>query len=170
MADPWLAPSSILSIPAKPYPFAFPPKHTALLVIDMQRDFLLPDGYGYVEGGNLEDVQAVISPVQKLLQASRDAGLSVSHTREGHVPDLSDCPSCKRVRQGAAPGSEGHAMAIGDEGKMGRLLVRGEYGHDIVDELRPVAGEVVIDKAGKGAFWNTTLNHKLKARGITHII
>jgi len=166
MTDPWQAPSSTLSIPAKPYPYTFPPKHTALLLIDMQRDFLLPNGYGAIEGGNLSYVQAIIPSVQTLLHASRSAGLSVFHTREGHVPDLSDCPSSKRVRQGAG----GHAMGIGDEGPMGRMLVRGEYGHDVVDELRPVPGEVVVDKAGKGAFWNTGLEHKLKARGVTHLV
>ncbi|KAF1987179.1 amidase signature enzyme [Aulographum hederae CBS 113979] len=159
-----------LTIDAKPYAFTFPVRKTALLVIDMQRDFLLDEGFGSIQGGNLAAVQESIEPTRKLLQACRRAGLFVFHTREGHVPDLADCPSSKLTRQSAAPGNEQHHLVIGDKGKLGRLLVRGEYGHDLVDELQPLPGEVVIDKPGKGAFWNTTLMHKLKAQGITHLI
>ena len=159
-----------LTIEAKPYAYSFPRFRTALLIIDMQRDFLLEDGFGEIQGGNLTAVQASIEPTRKLLEASRAAGLAIFHTREGHLPDMSDCPSSKVVRQAAAPDNSQNMLVIGDKGKMGRLLVRGEYGHDIVDELKPVPGEVVIDKAGKGAFWNTVLMHKLKARGITHLI
>ncbi|KAF2500358.1 amidase signature enzyme [Lophium mytilinum] len=162
--------SPVVSIDAKPYAFSFPLKHTALLVIDMQRDFLLAKGFGEIQGGNLADVQASIAPTRKLLEASRGAGLTVVHTREGHVPDLSDCPSSKLVRQAAAPDNTQHKLTIGERGELGRLLVRGEYGHDIIDELRPLPGEVVIDKPGKGTFWNTTILHKLKARAITHLI
>lgn len=158
------------SVDAKPYAFTFPLKHTALLVIDMQRDFLLAKGFGEIQGGNLEAVQASIAPTKKLLEACRRAGMAILHTREGHKPDLSDCPSSKLVRQSAAPGNTQHNLVIGDKGELGRLLVRGEYGHDIVDELQPFSGEVVIDKPGKGAFWNTDLLHKLQARAITHII
>ncbi|KAF2398466.1 amidase signature enzyme [Trichodelitschia bisporula] len=161
---------SLLSIDAKPYAFAFPPQHTALLVIDMQRDFLLAGGFGAIQGGNLEAVQASIAPTKKLLEVCRRAGLTVFHTREGHKPDMSDCPSSKLVRQAEAPENTQHTLVIGDKGPMGRLLVRGEYGHDIVDELAPLPGEVVIDKPGKGSFWNTTILHKLKARAITHLI
>ncbi|KAF2843295.1 amidase signature enzyme [Patellaria atrata CBS 101060] len=158
------------TIDAKPYPFTFPLKHTALLVIDMQRDFLLKSGFGEIQGGNLEAVQASIVPTRKLLDACRNAGLAIFHTREGHVPDLADCPSSKLIRQGAAPNNSQHSLVIGDKGEMGRLLVRGEYGHDLVDELTPYPSEVVIDKPGKGSFWNTDIMHKLKARGITHLI
>lgn len=161
---------AVVSIDAKPYAFTFPLKHTALLVIDMQRDFLLAKGFGEIQGGNLEAVQASIAPTKKLLEACRSAGLTIFHTREGHVPDLSDCPSSKLIRQGAAPNNTQHKLTIGERGEMGRLLVRGEYGHDIIDELKPLPGEVVIDKPGKGTFWNTTILHKLKARAITHLI
>lgn len=159
-----------MSIEAKPYPFTFPPKHTALLVIDMQRDFISPGGFGEIQGGNLEAVQASVAPTKMLLEACRNAGLQIVHTREGHEPSLADCPSSKLVRQAAAPGNTQHMKVIGDRGEMGRLLVRGEYGHDIVDELQPLASEVVIDKPGKGSFWNTSIMHKLKARGITHLL
>ncbi|KAF2097472.1 glutamyl-tRNA amidotransferase subunit A [Rhizodiscina lignyota] len=159
-----------LTIDAKPYAYTFPLKHTALLVIDMQRDFLLPGGFGQIQGGNLEPVQESIAPTRKLLDACRSAGLAIFHTREGQKPDMSDCPSSKLVRQAASPGNKQHKLVIGDKGPLGRLLTRGEYGHDLVDELKPLPGEVVIDKPGKGSFWNTTIMHKLKARGITHII
>ena len=161
---------SSLVVPAKPYDFAFPLAKTALLVIDMQRDFLLDGGFGQIQGGWLGAVQASIAPTQRLLSTCRRAGLPIFHTREGHRPDLSDCPSSKLLRQAAAPGNGQHMKVIGDVGDMGRLLVRGEYGHDIVDELQPLPGEVVIDKPGKGAFWNTTLLQKLKAKAISHII
>ena len=160
----------MLVVPAKPYNFSFPPRRTALLVIDMQRDFLLEGGYGQIEGGSLEAVQTVIEPVQKLLSTCRQARLPVFYTREGHKPDMSDCPSNKFIRQSHAPGNTQHSKGIGDVGKMGRLLIRGEYGHDIVDELQPWPNEVVIDKPGRGAFWNTPLLDKLKAKAITHII
>lgn len=162
--------SSLLSFDAKPYAFTFPLEHTALLVIDMQRDFLLAKGFGDIQGGDLKAVQASIAPTKKLLESCRAAGMAIFHTREGHKPDLSDCPKSKLVRQRAAPGNTQHKLIIGDKGELGRLLTRGEYGHDIVDELRPLPGEVVIDKPGKGAFWNTTLLHDLKARAITHLI
>ncbi|KAL8837683.1 MAG: hypothetical protein Q9170_002444 [Blastenia crenularia] len=159
-----------LTVDAKPYPYVFFPSHTALLVIDMQNDFLLPNGFGEIQGGSLEAVQASIAPVKRLLDACRQARLPIFHTREGHVPDLSDCPSSKLIRQNGAPRNAEHLKVIGDVGEMGRLLVRGESGHDIVDELQPLPGEVVVDKPGKGAFWNTALMDKLKARGITHLI
>ena len=159
---------NMLTVKAKPYDFSFPPRKTALLVIDMQRDFLLEGRFGEIQGGNLEAVQASIAPTQRLLNVFRQAGLAVFHTREGHKPDLSDCPSSKLHRQVAGNGQ--HHKVIGDVGEMGRLLVRGEYGHDIVDELKPRPNEMVIDKLGKGAFWNTTLLDKLKARGITYLV
>jgi allophanate hydrolase len=162
--------TATLTFNAKPYPFTFPVRQTALLVIDMQRDFICAGGFGDIQGGNLEAVQASIRPVKTLLEACRAAGLTIFHTREGHVPDLVDCPSSKLIRQAAAPGNSQHLKVIGDQGKFGRLLVRGEYGHDIVDELQPLPEENVIDKPGKGSFWNTPLMHKLKAQGITHLL
>ena len=161
---------STVIVAAKPYNFAFPIANTALLVIDMQRDFLLDGGFGQIQGGSLEAVQASIAPTRRLLNTCRRAGLSIFHTREGHKPDLSDCPSSKLLRQAAAPDSKQHTKVIGDVGVMGRLLIRGEYGHDIVDDLQPLPGEVVIDKPGKGAFWNTMLLQKLKAKAISHLI
>ncbi|KAB5557942.1 amidase signature domain-containing protein [Coniochaeta sp. 2T2.1] len=155
---------------AKPYAYSFPRSRTALLIIDMQRGFLLEDGLGEIQGGNLSAVQAFVKPARKLLETSRAAGLAIFHTREGHLPDMSDCPSSKVIRQTAAPENTQHMLVVGNKGKMGRLLVCGKYGHDIVDEVKPIPGEVVIDKAGKGAFWNTVLMHKLKVRGITHLI
>ncbi|KAF3919705.1 Amidase [Dactylellina cionopaga] len=159
-----------ISFPAKPYAFTFPSNATALLVIDMQRDFLLENGFGHIQGGNLTNVQAAIKPTVKLLEIWRNLGLHVVHTREGHLPDLSDCPSSKLVRQAAAPGNKQHVQVIGDKGPMGRLLVRGEYGHDFVDELQPYESEIVVDKPGKGAFYNTRLMEILKKNGITHLI
>ena len=117
-----------LTFEAKPYPFTFPLKNTALLVIDMQRDFICAGGFGEIQGGNLEAVQASIAPTKSLLEACRNAGMQVFHTREGQVPSLADCPSSKLVRQAAAPGNSQHLKVIGDRGEMGRLLVRGEYG------------------------------------------
>ncbi len=136
----------------------------------MQRDFLLPGGFGHIQGGNLEAVQASIAPVKDLLAGFRGADLAIFHTREGHNSRLSDCPSSKLARQAASPGSTQHMKIIGDNGDMGRLLVLGEYGHDIVDELQPYPNEVVIDKPGKGAFFNTSLSEQLKAKAITHLI
>jgi allophanate hydrolase len=160
----------MLLFDAKPYAFTFPLEHTALLLIDMQRDFLLAKGFGEIQGGNLEAVQASIAPTKKLLEMCRAAGLTIVHTREGHKPDLSDCPSSKLNRQSAAPGNTQHRLVIGEKGELGRLLTRGEYGHDIVDVLQPHPGEIIIDKPGKGSFWNTTILHDLKARAITHLI
>lgn len=160
----------LISVDAKPYAYVFPPKKTALLVIDMQRDFLLPKGFGDIQGGNLDAVRLSIAPTKKLLELCRRAGIAVFHTREGHAQDLADCPSSKLERQAADPQNSQHFQVIGDKGPLGRLLTRGEYGHDIIDDLAPIPGEVVIDKPGKGAFWNTDLMHKLKGQGITHLI
>ena len=165
-----LAIPETLTIEAKPYGFTFPLRHTALLVIDMQRDFTQPGGFGEIQGGNLTDVQASIAPTKQLLNLCRGIGLQVFHTREGHLPDLSDCPSSKLERQASAPENTQHKLVIGDKGEMGRLLIRGEYGQDIVSELAPLRREVVVDKPGKGAFWNTRLMEKLKARSIRHLI
>jgi nicotinamidase-related amidase len=107
---------------AKPYPFQFPIRNTALLVIDMQRDFVSPGGFGEIQGGDLRMVQESIAPTKALLEACRKAGLQIFHTREGQLPDLSDCPSSKLHRQAVAPGNTQHMKVIGDKGEMGRLL------------------------------------------------
>lgn len=159
---------SQLVVDAKPFPFSFPFRHTALLVIDMQRDFLVEGGFSHSVGANLSAVQDCVRPVMRLLDSCREARLPIFHTRVGFEPDLSDCPSITLARQAPAHGNAG--LTVGERGAMGRYLVRGEYGHDIIDELRPLPGEVVIDKPGKGAFWNTELLHKLKARAITHVL
>ncbi|KAL8908380.1 MAG: hypothetical protein Q9171_005467 [Xanthocarpia ochracea] len=165
-----MARPTTLTVNAKPYPYVFSPMHTALLVIDMQRDFLLANGFGEIKAGSLASVQASISPVKKLLDSCRQARLAIFHTREGHRPDMSDCPSNKLIRQNASPDNTQHLKVIGDPGDMGRLLIRGEKGHDVVDVLQPLPGEVVIDKPGRGAFWNTALMDKLKAKAITHLL
>jgi len=140
------------------------PTRTALLVIDMQRDFLLPEGYAAQVGLNIVPLVAAICPIGKLLAAGRVAGLLIVHTREGHLPDLSDCPPYKLERSRRANAE------IGSKGPLGRLLVRGEVGHDFVDALRPLAGEVVIDKPGYSAFAHTSLQQVLTNRGIETLI
>lgn len=137
---------------------------TALIVIDMQRDFLLPQGYAAHAGLDIEPLRAVIAPIGRLLQAARGARLTIVHTREGHLPDLSDCPPYKLERSRKA-GAE-----IGGRGPLGRLLVRGEYGHDFIDELRPLPGEIVIDKPGYSAFEHTALAAALTTRGVDTLL
>jgi nicotinamidase-related amidase len=152
-----------IDVPAEPTPYRLVEGRTALLVIDMQRDFLLPGGFGESLGNDVSRLQRTVPPLVELLSAARAAGLPVIHTREGHLPDLSDCPPAKLNR--GAP-----SLRIGDPGRFGRILVRGEYGHDIVDELTPAPGELVIDKPGKGAFYATDLQHVLADAGITQLI
>ncbi|CAG8958595.1 hypothetical protein HYFRA_00009912 [Hymenoscyphus fraxineus] len=157
---------------SRPYGFEFPIATTALIIIDMQRDFVDLDGFGSIQCGNPEIFSAVrniVPTLQKVLEVSRTIGMQVIHTREGHKPDLSDLPPSKKFRQVNAPHGH-HTMGIGDEGPMGRLLVRGEWGHDIIDELKPLPGEPVVDKPGKGSFWGTSLHRILLARGITHLL
>jgi nicotinamidase-related amidase len=152
-----------LSVSAEPYDFSFDPAQTALVLIDMQRDFLYPGGFGAQLGNDVSLLLRVVEPLQAVLDAARDAGMTIVHTREGHRADLSDCPPAKLVR--------GHLdTGIGDVGPNGRILVRGEYGHGIVDELAPLPGEVVVDKPGKGAFYATDLELLLRNRGITGLI
>jgi nicotinamidase-related amidase len=155
--------SQPIEVPAEPSPFRIVADKTALIVIDMQRDFLLPGGFGETLGNDVDQLLKVVPPLADLIAASRAAGIMVIHTREGHEPDLSDCPPAK-LNRGA------HSKRIGDEGKYGRILIRGEYGHDIVDELAPIDGEIVIDKPGKGAFYATELQDVLTAGGITQLL
>jgi nicotinamidase-related amidase len=155
--------SQPIEVPAKPSSFRLLEGKTALIVIDMQRDFLLPGGFGDSLGNDVDQLLKVVPPLANLIAAARSAGIMVIHTREGHEPDLSDCPPAKLNR--GAP-----SKRIGDVGKYGRILIRGEYGHDIVDELAPIDGEVVIDKPGKGAFYATALQDVLADAGITQLL
>jgi len=151
------------TVSAEPYPFDFQPEKCALLMIDMQRDFLEPGGFGEMLGNDVSQLRRTIEPNRKLLAAWRINGWHVLHTREGHRPDLSDLPPAKRVR--------GHGKkSIGDPGPMGRILIRGEAGHDIIEELYPLPFEPVIDKPGKGAFWATDLHAILQNRGISQLV
>ncbi|MDS0139301.1 MULTISPECIES: isochorismatase family cysteine hydrolase [unclassified Amycolatopsis] len=152
-----------LRVDADPASFLFEPTTTALLVIDMQRDFVEPGGFGETLGNDVSRLRGVIAPLQRALAATRAAGVMVIHTREGHLPDLSDCPPAKLER--GRP-----SMRIGDPGPRGRILVRGEHGHGIIDELAPVDGELVIDKPGKGAFYCTELGTVLATAGITSLV
>ena len=150
-------------VSAVPAPFAFEPARTALLIIDMQRDFLEPGGFGATLGNDVTQLAAVISPLKNLLNHARTRRMLVVHTREGHKPDLSDAPRAKLER--GAP-----TQRIGDPGPMGRILIRGEAGHDIIPALYPLPGEPVIDKPGKGAFYATDLHITLKYHHIEDLI
>jgi nicotinamidase-related amidase len=152
-----------LSIDAEPYTFALVPVRCALLIVDMQRDFLEPGGFGETLGNDVALLRRTIAPNQKLLAAWRAHGLQVMHTREGHRPDLKDLPPSKRIR------GRGTRL-IGDLGPMGRILIRGEPGHDIIPQLSPLPAEPVIDKPGKGAFYATDLHAILQNRGIRQLI
>jgi nicotinamidase-related amidase len=150
-------------IQAEPYEFDFDLGSTALLMIDMQRDFVEPGGFGETLGNDVSLLRSSIEPCKDLLETARKVGLFVIHTREGHRPDLADLQPAKRDRGNPT-------MKIGDVGPMGRVLVRGEPGHDLIPELAPVAGEPVIDKPGKGAFYETDLLGILRNRDIKTLI
>ena len=152
-----------VAVPARPYPFPLEPGRTALVVIDMQRDFIEPGGFGDSLGNDVSRLEAIVPITAQLLDLFRARGWPIIYTREAHRPDLSDCPPAKRNR--GAPG-----LRIGDEGAMGRILVAGEPGNQIVAELAPRDGEIAIDKPGKGMFWRTGLHEKLGAMGITHLV
>lgn len=153
----------MIDVSARPGHFTFEPASTALVIIDMQRDFLEPGGFGAALGNDVLPLQAIVPRVQRLLALARGLGLRVIHTRESHLPDLSDCPPAKRAH--GLPG-----LRIGDPGPMGRILVRGEPGNQIIEALAPLAHEWVIDKPGKGMFFATGLHERLAAAGISHLI
>jgi len=149
----------------KAEPFAFPVKRDALalIVIDMQRDFALPGGFGASLGNDVGRITKIVPDVKRLIQGFRDADLPIIHTMECHRPDMSDLPPAKRNRGNPS-------LRIGDEGPMGRILIAGEPGTAILSELAPVDGEVVIEKPGKGAFYATELGDVLKQRGIQQLV
>jgi nicotinamidase-related amidase len=149
---------------AHPYPYPLPSlSQVALVIIDMQRDFLEPGGFGEALGNDVTKLQAIVPTVQALLATCRRLGITVIHTLECHQPDLSDCPPAKRER---GKGS----LTIGDRGPMGRILIQGEPGNAIIPELTPAPGEIIIPKPGKGAFYHTALPQELAQRQITHLL
>ncbi len=151
------------TVKAEPADIEIDLKRTALVLIDMQRDFLLPGGFGETLGNDVSLLGKVVAPLGRVLSAFRSLQLPIIHTREGHKPDLSDAPPAKLER--GTP-----SKRIGDPGPMGRILIRGEAGHDLIPELYPIAGEVVIDKPGKGAFYATELQSVLVDREIENLI
>jgi nicotinamidase-related amidase len=151
------------SVKARPYDYKLEPGKTALVVIDMQRDFIERGGFGDALGNDVSRLEAIIPATARLIGLFRERGWPIIHTREAHKPDLSDCPPSK-IRRGSA------SVRIGEEGPMGRLLVTGEPGNQIVPELAPLEGEIVIDKPGKGMFWATGLHERLRGLGITHLV
>jgi len=151
------------TIAAQPFDYSFDPAHIALIVIDMQRDFIEPGGFGEALGNDVSLLRKIVPTVGRLIDACRIAGLPIIHTRECHKPDLSDLPKAKQLR--GKP-----SMRIGDPGPMGRILIAGEPGADIVPELSAKPGEIVLDKPGKGAFYGTPLSSILAERAITHLV
>jgi nicotinamidase-related amidase len=154
---------SKVTIQAEPGPIAIDPAKTAVVMIDMQRDFLEPGGFGETLGNDVSRLAPAIAPSKALLAGARRYGVMVIHTREGHRADMADAPPAK-VERGAP------SMRIGDPGPMGRILIRGERGHQIIDALAPLPGEPVIDKPGKGAFYATDLGAVLQNNGIENLI
>lgn len=152
-----------LRIAADPFAFECHLARTALVIIDMQRDFIEPGGFGETLGNDVSLLEAIVPACRTVLDAWRAAGGQVVHTREAHRPDLSDCPPAKRNRGNPT-------LRIGDAGPMGRILVAGEPGNQIIPALAPVAGEIVLDKPGKGAFYATPLEQLLRERGITQLL
>ena len=152
-----------ITVAAEPGPIAIDLDRTAYVIIDMQRDFLEPGGFGETLGNDVSLLQAAVGPCRRVLSAARATGIMVVHTREGHKSDLSDAPPAKLERGNPS-------LRIGAPGPMGRILVRGEPGHDIVPDLYPIDGEVVVDKPGKGAFYATPLDETLRGRGIDALL
>lgn len=153
----------MITVPAAPFAYSLPPGKTALVVVDMQRDFVEPGGFGETLGNDVSRLTAIVPTVRALLDLFRREGWLIVYTRESHSPDLADCPPAKRERGNPT-------LRIGDLGPMGRILVRGEPGNDIVDALAPHPGEIVLDKPGKGAFYATALGEILRLKGITHLV
>jgi biuret amidohydrolase len=153
----------MFSVPAEPFAFPLDPARCALVVIDMQRDFIEPGGFGETLGNDLAPVAAIVPTVVALIELFRAQGWPIVHTRESHAPDLSDCPPAKRERGDPA-------LRIGDVGPMGRILVRGEPGNQIVPACAPAPGEIEIDKPGKGMFYATQVDAVLRGRGITQLV
>jgi nicotinamidase-related amidase len=151
------------SVDARPYAFTFEPARTAVVMIDMQRDFIEPGGFGATLGNNVALLQAIVPTAARVLDVCRDAGVTIIHTKECHRPDLADCPPAKLSRGNPS-------LRIGDAGAMGRILIDGEPGSDFVPALKPKARDIVISKPGKGAFYCTELGEILRMRGITHLI
>ena len=154
---------SAFRIAATPFDYEFPAGATALVVIDMQRDFIEPGGFGASLGNDVTRLEPAIAPIAALLATWRRRAWPIVHTREAHRPDLADCPPAKRLR--GTP-----SLRIGDPGPMGRVLIAGEPGVDIIPALAPLAGEIVVDKPGKGMFWATGLHETLEALGVTHLV
>ncbi len=152
-----------IALDAEPGTFPFSPASSALVIIDMQRDFLEPGGFGETLGNDVSLLRGAVAPCRRALQACRNSGLLVIHTREGHRPDMTDAPPAKVLR--GEP-----SKRIGAEGPLGRILIRGEPGHDIIPELAPAPGEPVLDKPGKGAFYQTDLELMLRNRGIESLL
>ena len=153
----------MITIHAQPFDFYFERNRIGLVVIDMQRDFVEPGGFGESLGNDVSLLEGIIPTVASLLAGFRRAGLPVIHTRECHAPDLSDCPAAKRERGNPT-------VRIGDKGPMGRILIAGERGTEIVDELAPIPGESVIDKPGKGAFYRTELETMLEKLQLQQLV
>ena len=153
----------MIPVPARPYPYQLAPERTALVVIDMQRDFIEPGGFGASLGNDVALLEAIIPTTANLIALFRRQSWPVVHTREAHQADLSDCPPAKIAR--GKPG-----LRICEMGAMGRILIAGEPGNQIVDALAPLAGEIVIDKPGKGMFWATGIHETLQGMGITHLV
>lgn len=151
------------TVHARPYPYTFDPAHTAVVLIDMQRDFLEPGGFGALLGNDVAPLRRIVPACQALLALARAHGMHVIHTQEAHDVNLADCPPSKKARGGLACG-------IGDLGPLGRVLVAGEPGAGFVPELLPAPGDTVLRKPGKGAFHATGLDALLHARGITHLL
>lgn len=153
----------MIELAANPFPFRFKPSRSALVMIDMQRDFIEHGGFGEALGNDVTPLAEAVGPAARLLDACRAAGLAIVHTKEAHRPDLSDCPASKRDRGNPR-------LRIGEAGPMGRILIDGEPGSDLVPSLYPRADELVVVKPGKGAFYHTDLETFLRSRGVTSLI
>jgi nicotinamidase-related amidase len=155
--------NTMITVKAQPFDYVFDIRHAALVIIDMQRDFIEPGGFGASLGNDVSLLSAIVPNCQAVLSAWRKAGALVVHTREAHRPDLSDCPPSKRNRGNPS-------LRIGDVGPMGRVLISGEAGVQIIPELAPVPGEIVLDKPGKGVFYATPLQAMLQQAKVTHLL